>query len=164
VGMPARIRVQDREFVGEVSAVANRPQSNWMSTAKKYVVQVRIHGQPEDLRPGFTAEVEIRIAELHDVIAVPVAAVVEQGGTYYCGVREGDRVVRRAVTTGQGNDTLIEITSGLSAGEVVVLAPRAALGDLEPTEAPAPSPVKEPRPQPPEAAPRAAVSRARLPR
>ena len=131
VGMPASIRVQEREFTGQVSAVANRPQYNWMSTAKKYVVQVRIDGEPEDLRPGFTAEVEIRIAELHDVIAVPVAAVVEQGGAYYCGVREGEAVVRRQVTTGQSNEKLTEITSGLTPGDVVVLAPRATLGDLD---------------------------------
>lgn len=131
IGMPARIRVQDREFTGAVSAVANRPQSNWMSTAKKYVVQVRIDGEPEGLRPGFTAEVEIRVAELEDVISVPVAAVVEQGGSYFCGVRAGDAVVRRQVMTGQGNDKFIEVTAGLEAGEVVVLNPRDALGDWD---------------------------------
>jgi HlyD family secretion protein len=153
VGMPARIRVQEREFTGQVSAVANRPQYNWMSSAKKYVVQVRIDGEPADLRPGFTAEVEIRIAELHDVLAVPVAAVVEQGGGYYCGVREGDAVVRRQVTTGQSNEKFIEITSGLSPGDVVVLAPRAAIGDLDATpEAPAQAPAPAIPPAPPRAA------------
>jgi RND family efflux transporter MFP subunit len=149
VGMPARIRVQEREFTGAVSAVANRPQSNWMSSAKKYVVQVRIDGEPEGLRPGFTAEVEIRVAELEDVIAVPVAAVVEQGGRYFCGVRAGDGIVRRAVTTGQGNDKLLEITAGLEVGEVVVLNPRAALGDPEPAAAAAAAPAP---PGPPRAA------------
>jgi multidrug efflux pump subunit AcrA (membrane-fusion protein) len=145
--------VQEREFTGAVSAVANRPQSNWMSTAKKYVVQVRVDGEPEGLRPGFTAEVEIRIAELHEVITVPVAAVVEQGGAYYCGVRDRDAVVRRPVTTGQGNDKFIEITAGLAEGEVVVLAPRAVLGDLDATgdlpqdaRADTPAPVAAPRP------------------
>lgn len=169
IGMPARIRVQGREFTGEVSAVANRPQSNWMSSAKKYVVQVRIDGEPADLRPGFTAEVEIRIAELHDVIAVPVAAVVEQEGTYYCGVREGDGVVRRTVTTGQGNDTFIEITAGLDAGEVVVLSPRAALGERDvPQGAPGapaaePVPAGGPRPSAEAAASRSAGSRTSRP-
>jgi len=141
VGMPARIRVQEREFTGAVSAVANRPQSNWMSSAKKYVVQVRIDGEPEDLRPGFTAEVEIRVAGLEDVITVPVAAVMEQGGRYFCGVRTGDEIVRRTVTTGQGNDKFIEVTSGLEAGEVVVLNPRAALGDQDAPEATPAQPV-----------------------
>ena len=131
-GMRAKIRVQGRDFEGTVASVANRPQSNWMSTAKKYIVQVRIDGEPGDLRPGFTAEVEIIVAELHDVIAVPVAAVAEQQGRFFCGVRHGEAVDRREVTLGQGNDKLVEITAGLEPGEVVVLNPRAAIGE-EPT-------------------------------
>lgn len=144
-GMRAKIRVQGRDFEGSVASVANRPQSNWMSTAKKYIVQVRIDGEPGDLRPGFTAEVEIIVAELNDVIAVPVAAVAEQQGRFFCGVRHGEAVDRREVTLGQGNDKLVEITAGLEAGEVVVLNPRAAIGeepaaDGEASTAPAGSP------------------------
>jgi multidrug efflux pump subunit AcrA (membrane-fusion protein) len=127
--MRARIRVQGRDFEGAVASVANRPQSNWMSTAKKYIVQVRIDGEPGDLRPGFTAEVEIIVAQLEDVIAVPVAAVAEQRGKFFCGVRAGETVERREVTLGQGNDKLIEITDGLLEGDVVVLNPRAAIGE-----------------------------------
>jgi len=128
-GMKARIRVQGRSFDGTVSTVANRPQSNWMSTVKKYVVQVKIDGESGVLRPGLTAEVEIVVADLDGVLAVPVAAVFEQGGTYVCGVRTGKTVERREVTLGQGNDKLVEITAGLEPGDVVVLNPRTALGD-----------------------------------
>lgn len=128
-GMKARIRVQGREFAGEVAAVANRPQSNWLSTAKKYVVEVRIDGNTEDLRPGFTAEVEIIVADLRDVIAVPVAGVIEQGGEYVCAVRHEAEVERRVVTLGQGNDKRVEILAGLEEGEQLLLNPRAILPD-----------------------------------
>jgi len=128
-GMRARIKVQGREFGGAVTAVANRPQSNWMSTAKKYVVQVRLDGEPEEVRPGVTAEVEILVAELKDVIAVPVAAVMEKRGQYFCAVRTGDGIERTAVTLGLGNDKMVEITSGLSDGDAVILNPRKALGE-----------------------------------
>jgi HlyD family secretion protein len=134
VGMKARIRVQGREFTGEVTAVANRPESSWYSTIKKYLVQVRIDGNTEDLRPGFTAEAEIIVADLEDVIAVPVAAVIEQAGQFVCAVRRGESVERREVTLGQGNDRLVEVISGLEPGEALLLNPRAALGD-EPEEA-----------------------------
>jgi HlyD family secretion protein len=128
-GMKARIRVQGREFAGEVAAVANRPQSNWLSTAKKYVVEVQIDGNTEDLRPGFTAEVEIIVADLADVLAVPVAAVIEQQGEYVSAVRQGDEVERRVVSLGQSNDKRVEILSGLEPGEVLLLNPRAVLPD-----------------------------------
>jgi HlyD family secretion protein len=130
--MKARVRVQGREFTGEVTAVANRPESSWYSTIKKYLVQVRIDGNTEELRPGFTAEAEIIVADLVDVIAVPVAAVIEQEGRFVCAVRRGDAVERREVSLGQGNDRLVEIVSGLEEGEVLLLNPRAALGDEPP--------------------------------
>ena len=128
-GMQASIRVQGREFSGAVTAVANRPQSNWLSTAKKYVVEVRIDGNTEDLRPGFTAEVEILVADLEGVIAVPVAAVIEQHGEYVCAVRQGGEVERRMVSLGQSNDKLVEILAGLTEGETLFLNPRGLLPD-----------------------------------
>lgn len=128
-GMKARIRVQGREFGGEVTAVANRPETNWFSTAKKYVVQVAIDGGTEKLRPGFTAEVEIFVADLDDVISVPVAAVIEQSGEFVCAVRTEDGFERRPVELGLSNDKLVQITQGLSPSETVFLYPRGLLGD-----------------------------------
>lgn len=128
-GMAARVRLQGREFEGTVTSVANRPQSNWMSTAKKYVVQVRIDGEPQEVRPGVTAEVEIIVADLKDVIAVPVAAVMEMRGQYFCAVRKGEVIERRAVTLGLGNDKLVNITEGLEDGDALILNPRKALGE-----------------------------------
>lgn len=128
-GMKAKVRVQGREFDGEVAAVANRPESNWFSTAKKYVVQVKIDGSTEKLRPGFTAEVEIVVADLRDVISLPVAAVIEQKGEFVCAVRTEDGFERRPVEIGLSNDKLVEIKQGLSPGETVFLYPRGLLGD-----------------------------------
>ncbi|MBL7194665.1 MAG: efflux RND transporter periplasmic adaptor subunit [Pirellulales bacterium] len=128
-GMKAKIRVQGREFDGEVTAVANRPETNWFSTAKKYVVQVAIDGGTEKLRPGFTAEVEIFVADLDDVISVPVAAVIEQSGEFVCAVRTEDGFERRIVELGLSNDKLVQITQGLSPSDTVFLYPRGLLGD-----------------------------------
>ncbi len=128
-GMAARVKLQGREFDGTVTSVANRPQSNWMSTAKKYVVQVRIEGEPQEVRPGVTAEVEIIVADFKDVIAVPVAAVMEKRGEYLCAVRKGDSIERRVVKLGLGNDKLVNITEGLEDGDALILNPRKALGE-----------------------------------
>jgi HlyD family secretion protein len=132
VGMRARIRVQDRDFQGSVAAVANRPENSWfLSTVKKYPVKVRIDGEPKDLRPGMTAEVEILVANLKDVISLPVAAVAEKGGQVFCCVKNGEKLERRSVVLGMGNDKFVEIKQGVEVGEVVVLNPRAALGDKD---------------------------------
>lgn len=134
-GMRARIDVQGNQFTGSVTKVATRPNSTgYMDTAKRYEVRVTIDGQSPLLRPGLTAEVEIVVAELEAVIAVPVAAVAEQRGSHVCAVRKAGAVERRMVTLGQGNEAFVEITSGLEPGEVVLLNPRGVLVE-DPPEA-----------------------------
>jgi HlyD family secretion protein len=130
VGMRARIHVQDRDFQGTVASVANRPDSTWfLSTVKKYPVKVQIDGESKALRPGMTAEVEILVAHLKDVISLPVAAVAEKGGKVYCCVKNGGKLEKRDVVLGRGNDKFVEIKQGVAADEVVVLNPRTALGE-----------------------------------
>ncbi len=53
-GMRARIRIQDRDFQGEVATVANQPEpGNWLSgNVKKYATIVRIDGKDLNLRPA----------------------------------------------------------------------------------------------------------------
>jgi Membrane-fusion protein len=128
-GMPATVRVQGESFAGAVTAVANRPESNYFSSAKKYIVQVKIDGTSPVLRPGFTAEAEIIVADLKNVIAVPVATVIEQDGEYVCAVREGNAASRRVVELGQSDDESVEIVSGLVEGDRLFLNPRKLLGD-----------------------------------
>jgi HlyD family secretion protein len=142
VGMAAIVRVQGDVFPGQVTAVANRPESNWFSTAKKYIVEVRIDEQSDSLRPGFTAEAEIIVADLHDVIAVPIAAVIEQGDQFVCAVSSGEMVDRRIVTLGKTDDRFVEITEGLREGEQILLNPRSVLGDGQPQDGSEPQPVE----------------------
>ena len=69
---------------------------------------------------------------LEDVLCVPVQALVQRGDETWCYVAENNRPVRRSVTAGQTNDKFVEITSGLSEGDQVVLNPSAILeGDDE---------------------------------
>ena len=128
-GMPAVVRVQDLKFSGVVTSVSNRPESNWFSTAKKYTVGVRIDGQSEALRPGFTAEATIIVADLHDVIAVPVAAVIEDGEEFVCAVKKGEGFERRVVTLGKSDDRFVEIAEGLKEGEPIFLNPETVLDE-----------------------------------
>lgn len=65
-------------------------------------------------------------------VRVPAAAVVRDGGrSYVFRVRDG-RAERVAVGTGAERDGQIEIAAGITAGEVVVVRPPAALADGQP--------------------------------
>lgn len=137
LGMRARIRVLGREMQGEVSSIANQPEptSFFSASVKEYATIVRVDGQPEGLRPGMTAEVEILVAHLKDVLTLPVAAVVEQRGKFYCWVVTGDGLERRQLVLGLNNDRFVEVQDGVSAGEPVVLNPRAAVPEARVSEA-----------------------------
>ena len=55
------------------------------------------------------------------MIAVPVAAVIEDGEEYICAVKTGETFERRVITLGQSDDRFVEIVDGLQEGEEVFL-------------------------------------------
>lgn len=145
IGMPAEVRIGDRDVMrGEVITIANQPEStNWFSAnVKEYATTVKIDGQMQGLKPGMTAVVDIEIADLQDVLVVPVSVVVEQRGKFYAWVHTPEGPKRRELLLGLTNDKLIEIRDGLAEGEQVYLNPRAAVEeaseDQQPREARSP--------------------------
>ena len=136
IGMPARIVIQDKEFDGSVISIANQPEpGSWMSSSiKEYATIVEIDGATQGLKPGMTAEVEILIANLENVLVVPVAAVVEQHGQFLAWVQTEKGPQRRPLVIGQTNDKVIEVKDGLKIGDVVLLNPRAVVLEARETD------------------------------
>lgn len=134
-GLPAEITIRDRKFTGTVKSVANRPErTSWFSPdVKEYetIVMVNQKAGTENLKPGMSAEVEILVEELTDVIAVPVQAVVELEGEFFCWVQTPEGPEKRAVLLGRTNDKLIQIKDGLKEGERVLLNPRAQVEEAK---------------------------------
>ena len=152
VGQPARITPDafaDKTFDGEVLKVGQLPdQQNWLFNPdlKVYAGEVSLRGAQGALKPGLTAKVEIIIAELQDVLYVPVQAVANRDGRKVCYVDNAGRLEQRAVETGQFNESFIEITSGLAEGEPVSLSPPRLIESDQPDRKQKPAPPKE---QPP---------------
>ena len=128
-GMRARIRVQDHDYQGTVTSVANQAEpANWFSgNIREYAAVVTIDSDLVGLRPGMTAAVEVLIEHLKNVLTVPVQAVVEKGGRFYCWVRIGEGIEERPVVLGLANNTRIEVKDGLLEGAEVLLNPRAVV-------------------------------------
>jgi HlyD family secretion protein len=72
-----------------------------------------------DLLPNTNVDVQILVHAQRDVLAVPRAAVNEQGNQHYVFVVKGDRVERRNITVGIASSSMYQVVSGLSSGEVV---------------------------------------------
>ena len=126
-GQKATVRVEafpDDELSGEVTKVSVLPssQNRWMNPdLKVYETTVSVNGTHDWLKPGMTAEVEIHIKTLNDVLYVPLQAVGTSGDDRVCYLDNGDS---RVVETGEFTDKYIEIKSGLEEGDVVLLNAR----------------------------------------
>jgi hypothetical protein len=111
-----------------------RLKQDWMSAdVKNYQTMVSIDESLEGLKPGMSAEVTIHVESTDQhVLTVPIQAVfggVELGLTRKVFINTPDGPHERDVTIGLANEKIVEIKDGLKEGEVVVLNPKAILGD-----------------------------------
>jgi len=130
IGQPARIKVEalpGSSFPGHVARISPMASSEnrWLNPdVIVYETDVALDEIPEGLSPGMSATAEIIIAELQDVLYVPLSAVTTYRGQRVCWVKppSGEPELRQ-VETGYFTDKFVEIRNGLRAGEVVYLAP-----------------------------------------
>lgn len=89
-----------------------------------YEVEFDLSDQPEELRIGMSADVDIVVDEKENVLVLPLRVIEEDGEGLYVFVKVGTNgdMERRIITTGlEGDDGRVEIASGLSEGETVVV-------------------------------------------
>ncbi len=125
---PAKITIAafpDKAFTGKVLKKAPLADpENWMNPdLKVYSTDVSIDGTYDFLKTGMTGKVEVVIDELHNVLYVPIQSVVTVEETKICYVMASKRSEKREVETGLFNDNFVEIKSGLTKGEKVLLNP-----------------------------------------
>lgn len=89
----------------------------------QYGVSLALTQPPDGLKPGQSASVEITVAGATNVLAVPAAAVQTVSGASSVQVMENGTETRKTVEIGVRGDQYVEIKSGLTAGEEVVLPP-----------------------------------------
>jgi RND family efflux transporter MFP subunit len=95
----------------------------------RYRVKLRV-SQPDGLlKVGMTGTVSFIIARRAQVLALPAPLILQQGEDEFVVVLAGDRVHLRKIRTGLRGEELLEIASGLKAGELVVDQGRAKLKD-----------------------------------
>jgi hypothetical protein len=128
VGQKARITVDampDTYFSGEVLKIAPLPDpGSFMSNPdlKLYATDVTLEGG-QMLRPGMSAKVEIIIAQLKNVLVIPVQCVSNRAGKKICYVQTSSKSEEREIKVGSYNDKFVEVLEGLKDGEKVLLNP-----------------------------------------
>ena len=111
---------------GKVTKVAQiaAAKSPWQSGSdvKKFDVEITVESTGDlKLKPGISAKAEIQIDRREDVLYVPIQSVFLSSGTHYCRVQEGDGIEQRKVEVGKSSDQYIEVVSGLTEDDRVLL-------------------------------------------
>lgn len=89
--------------------------------ARRFTVRISVKDPDARLRPGLKCKVQIVLDRLEKALAVPLSAVIREGGRDYVYVRRSNNPVRQRVGTGPRNEEAVVIRRGLKAGDVVAL-------------------------------------------
>lgn len=120
VGQNAEITLAGHTYTGTVSRLSRLAAANEKGTP---VVSAQIHidNPDENIYLGLEAKVKISGHKAENVIAIPVEAVNTGKEGSFCYVVENGIVVRKDVETGLSSASLIEIKSGLTTSDKVIL-------------------------------------------
>jgi RND family efflux transporter MFP subunit len=129
-GQAARLRVlttPGREFNGTITVVnlAADPQT------KKFGIEVSVDNPDQVLRPGTFGEIILEVQSHENALVVPQKAVLEN--TYVFIVQDG-KAAKKEIVLGLQNTTLVEVSSGIAEGDLVIAEGNFGLEDGAPIE------------------------------
>jgi RND family efflux transporter MFP subunit len=128
VGQDAVVRLDafpGREFHGAVVRISPA----FDPSTRTLDAEIELPNPDGELRIAMYGRAEIVLETHPRAVVVPVGAVVINSMGRYAFVVEGDRARRRTVTTGVDGGDWLEVLSGISAGEEVVVTGADALSD-----------------------------------
>lgn len=87
-----------------------------------FLVKFRVENNPEQkFKLGMNGEVTITVAEKANVLAVPLSSILENGTATVQLVKD-NTLINQTVALGISSDDLVEITSGLSENQTIVVS------------------------------------------
>ena len=130
LGLVANVTV---DAVGATSRMTGKvtsldPVATIQQGVPVYGVDVTIDLPQQAVKPGMTGTANVVIASKQGVLTVPNLAIRSTGGRRYVQVLKDGEAVDTDVTFGIANDTVTEVASGLSEGDLVVLPAARATG------------------------------------
>jgi RND family efflux transporter MFP subunit len=124
VGQPATVTIAalgGTTVQGTVASIAPSGSASGNGGVVSFAVAVILIDAPDGLRSGMSADVTITTASATGVLAIPARALNGSAGAYRVRVLgAGGAVTTRDVTVGLITSSLVEIKSGLQAGETVI--------------------------------------------
>ena len=115
---------ESTESAADAEAVVSfiAPLATVKNNIKGFEVKGELDGTPQGLKPGVSVSMAVPLGSAEGVLAVPVTAVFDERGSKIAYVRKEEGPERREVAIGLSDLAMVEIQSGLTEGEEVLLA------------------------------------------
>ncbi|MBI5540218.1 MAG: efflux RND transporter periplasmic adaptor subunit [Bacteroidia bacterium] len=110
------------DVIFEGKVVSIYPKAEILDNVVNYDVIIEISDKKgKILRPEMTTTVNILMDSLSNVIAIPEKAINTTNGESFVYVLENEKSVKKKITTGMKNKSLIQVLSGLKTNEKLIL-------------------------------------------
>jgi|GEM_PF-3843630 len=108
--------IQGSEYIGEIISI--KPVID--TASRSFPVRILIPNPDNIIKPGMYAR--ISFAKLNQVKAIwiPSTCIRKSGSTTFVYKVKNNLAIKTAVETGRQSDELVEVTSGLSTGDVII--------------------------------------------
>lgn len=132
VDQDVELNYADTLYEGTVSSidpVATSEQTQ-LGSSTSLGATVAFESTTDGLIAGFEIDVDIIVDSVEDALVIPIEALnYDQDNTPYVFIVEDNQVTQVMIETGIQSDSRIEVTDGLSEGDLVVLSPSEELED-----------------------------------
>lgn len=119
---------KDREWNGVVESVSHFPEGDGdfddygSGNVTMYPFKVAITDDTSDLRQGFHVSLEVNVSENEKALAIPhMSLLVDEEELDYVFILHEGRLEKRIVELGDMSDEFVEVKSGVTKGELVVI-------------------------------------------
>ncbi|MDR2648566.1 MAG: efflux RND transporter periplasmic adaptor subunit [Clostridiales bacterium] len=121
-------------YTGSVTKISDSAQTQNATSGSETVVPVEISFDrlAAGMKPGFNLELEITVAHSPQAVTVPITALqkdAESGGYSVFVVGEDRTLKKTSITKGITSDMVVEITSGVNEGDMVIVSPTETMRD-----------------------------------
>ncbi len=91
----------------KVDQIASR--TDLFSNIRRFTVRGKCSDEEGNLKSGMNCRVVVHADKIPNAIQVPIVAVIEDGGKYFCNVKNGRKVEKREIQIGLSNNEVVEI-------------------------------------------------------
>jgi membrane fusion protein (multidrug efflux system) len=107
---------QDKEFIGKITALDSRIDSS----TRNIKVRATINNKALKLLPGMLLNISV-LLQVENILQLPESSIIPIENIHYVYVVKEDKAVRKAIKIGRRHPGVVEVISGLVAGEQVVV-------------------------------------------